>query len=1325
MKRQFWFIAAVLLPLAAGPAAASPFILYLNDFNTRTSVGPIGGTTTFDYAVGNLVGSADSTSGTQDGWIRRNSGAAPITVEDYAPAVNQHGEVGAITANFGYALQPIGSQVTEGVLRLSADILSPSGWNWSSSRNARFYLGDDDFYAGLRESAGNMVFYNQVAGNFGFSGTSNSDVRFVGTDGNRAGDAVNVFGTTPVVKESWYRFVADFDLTNNKYSVNVYHLGAEHPTPSTPTTGPPVQTFGGLDFRRELGSAAVDLNGLTTVGVASFGNSSDVKFDNLVIAGHTTPHHGNPLVNRTLNTNPTVYWRLDEPVGTTARDSRGSFDGVYYDRQYPANPPAGMLTLGTPGPRPSDGVYAMSEANLAPDATGQAGRVEYTSLTTTAGIPTGSYSYQMWFNSSASSWNDHSLQYLFTRGNDTTDVGRRDAVYIGGSANAVADRGKLALLAGGVGTAWGARVLDANRWYHLTFVRNDYEDPENSGAMIGDVKVYLNGNLEVQSTFPWQGGAGNYFTAGTRTDRHPSLGLEGRFDEVVLWDRPLGEAEAKNLYLGALGSPYLASVLRKEPEAYWRLEETTGTNTAYDSTGNRHSFTYGTVLGRTGEGSDVGPQSPQFGGLPADNRAPTLPGLPLDTTAYLGTVNGLLPGDPGGTNNDYSVEMWVRRGDDPNAHGDYIMHRWDTDSSSNRGDFLGVSNYVGDEYSLFVWAGDSTVPNRTGTTMLKKNEWHHVAMVRQGDAVQVYLDGLPEISVTMPSLTGLNWDAGTWTFGGRRDMGQQKFAGNLDEIAVYAGALSGDNFQENYLSAIVQRDVPYAKTVLRYGPESYWRLDEVSPYTLAVDATGYGHTFTYHAAASRTGSGEDVGPRGEQYPGLGPDNNAPRLTGGPLGPGDNGYLGIASEVLASRNDYSAQFWFRPGIDGNDHGDYLLHRGDGDSQKGDYLGIASPGTGGEYTNLFFYGGDNIAGVDGRTQLVTGEWHHVAMVRQGDNVMVYLNGQPEIMVTRAATDDFSTGQWAFGGRSDLPWQQKFTGNLDEISLYGRPLSTFHVQASYLSALPRDQSDYSDAILADNPAAYWRLNEGSEWVAAMDSTGNAQHFEYHPSLQRGAGELGPSPSVHHLGFERGNTAPQLTAGYLGIASGVLPGQNDYTVEMWFRGEELGTTAIHLMQRNDWDATADAGDFLGIAPDEGDGARLFVHDGSDVAQPLYQGTTSILEDEWYHIAMVRDDDDVMVYLNGRLEIEGTMSLLAGTKWVDGTWVLGGSMSDYTYLHEDFTRSIDEIAIYGRPLSHAEIRDHYLVGVPEPTTWLLLAFGALSLMSRRCRKRRYLDVEI
>ncbi|MDZ7615925.1 MAG: LamG-like jellyroll fold domain-containing protein, partial [Patescibacteria group bacterium] len=394
-----------------------------------------------------------------------------------------------------------------------------------------------------------------------------------------------------------------------------------------------------------------------------------------VRGSQAAPVYSNHLI---FNTDPVLYWRLDEVLGTVAYDAApGTPDNGTYQSTY---------SHGVAGPRPADGFPTMNPGNVAVGAATGNARVRYTSLSDTAGVGTGSYSYQVWFNSSVTNWTDRTLQYLFTRGNDDTDAGRRDAVYIGGNW-AGAPTGKLSLITSTAAGVVGTRTLDPNRWYHLVVTRDDYEDPANPGTTLGDIRVYLNGKLEMQSTAPWQGGTGNHLTAGNRTDWHSTLGLHGAFDEAAVWNRPLSEAEARNLYYDALGSPYLASVLRKDPVAYWRLEETTGTARAYDFTGNGRSFTYQAAATRTGTGTDVGPGPAEFGGMPADNRAPTLTGGPLidASNGYLGVVTGLLPGAPGGTNNDYSVEMWVRRGDDPNAHGDYLMHRWDPGSTAPRG----------------------------------------------------------------------------------------------------------------------------------------------------------------------------------------------------------------------------------------------------------------------------------------------------------------------------------------------------------------------------------------------------------------------------------------------------------------------------------------------------------------------------------------------------------------------------------------------------------------------------------------------------------------
>ena len=577
-------------------------------------------------------------------------------------------------------------------------------------------------------------------------------------------------------------------------------------------------------------------------------------------------------------------------------------------------------------------------------------------------------------------------------------------------------------------------------------------------------------------------------------------------------------------------------------------------------------------------------------------------------------------------------------------------------------------------------------------------------MTRSGNDVKVYLNGLPvpEISTSMAAKTGLT--SGQWALGGRSDNStQQKFSGNIDEVAVYGTALAGNSFQENYLSAIVQRDVPYAKTTLSYSPESYWRLDEVSPYTLAVDATGHGHTFTYNTSAVRTGTGSSVGPGGDQFPGLGDDNNAPSLTATPVG-------GVTEGLLAGQNDYSAQMWFNPGNSVHSYGHYLLHRGTG-GDNGDYLGVQNASN-----KLYVFNGTSV--VVGNTTLTKGEWYHVGMTREGNAVTVYLNGQPEITTTLTAKAGLTSGQWAFGGRSDIT-SMHFTGNVDEVSVFGRSLSKFHVQASYLSALARDECDYSVAVLADAPAAYWRLNEGPEWVAAMDSSGNAHHFQYQASPQRGDTEAGPRVSTSFLGFEATNTAPRLvggptgtlTDGYLGIATGVLPGQNDYTAEMWFRRDAVGSIGTYLMHRNDLDAASNTGDYLGLWPGGGE-VNLFIYDG----ETLTAGPTDIAEDVWHHVAMVRDGDGILVYLDGQLEIEETVAALAGTKWVDGTWAFGGR-SDLPAHNQRFAGSLDEIAIFAEALTSEQIRAHYLVGVPEPAAWVLLVLAGMILAARRRRK--------
>jgi len=609
-------------------------------------------------------------------------------------------------------------------------------------------------------------------------------------------------------------------------------------------------------------------------------------------------------------------------------------------------------------------------------------------------------------------------------------------------------------------------------------------------------------------------------------------------------------------------------------------------------------------------------------------------------------------------------------------------------------------------------------------------------MTREANDVTVYLNGQVEIATTAMAPTGTH-TAGRWTFGGRLDMpAQQKFSGNMDEIAIYNDVLTPRDAEENYLSATVNRSAPYARAVLRDSAEAYWRLNETVPYGLAIDATGNNHTMDYNASASHTGTGSDVGPQRAEFGGFEADNNAPTIAGGPLVAGD-GYVGVATGVLPGtpnglNNNYSAEMWIRRDDDPNQYGDYILHRSDANApaNTGDFLSVSDYAGTDSYT-LGVYSGDGsipAALRKGTTQLQKGEWYHVAMTRNGDDVKVYLNGLQEISLTMPSTagTSWADGTWAIGGRLDLPKQQKFAGNIDEVAIYGRTLDTVDFQENYCTATIRRDAPYAQAVLGDSPEAYWRLDEVEPYVTAVDATGNGHTFLYHDSTSHtGTGsDVGPRAFA---GFEADNNAPTLTGrplntqanGYLGIPSGVLPGENDYSVEMWFNLDHLDSIGSYLMHRNDLDAGGEGGDYLGLHNgDEPGEVNLFIFNGwASSGYTSISGLTDIVEDEWYHLAMTRDGNDVRVYLNGVLEIAAPMGLQNAAKWTDGGWTFGGR-SFRTDLSQRFFGQIDEIAIYGGALDQSVLQSHWQAAVPEPTTIAVLSAGLLTLLRRRRRTR-------
>ena len=270
----------------------------------------------------------------------------------------------------------------------------------------------------------------------------------------------------------------------------------------------------------------------------------------------------------------------------------------------------------------------------------------------------------------------------------------------------------------------------------------------------------------------------------------------------------------------------------------------------------------------------------------------------------------------------------------------------------------------------------------------------------------------------------------------------------------------------------------YALAVLKAKPQAFWRLGDLDGIVPRDEAAGqlevrYEPGVVFHLPGIRR-------------------SRCAHFAGGR----------VASEMAKDSEQYSTSFWFWNGVqhDARPVTGYLFSRGaDGDEEAaGEHLGIG--GTHSHGGRLIVYNGNE------RKDLLAGErdlgikkWHHVAIVREGGNITVYLDGQEEIRSKLPATHGGSKSIF-FGGRNDN--FSNLEGRMDEIAFFDRVLTAKEVRRMYAASAPMDsppldpkqslnsihvKEGFAVEIVAAEPlvmdpvAVDW-AQDGSVWVAEM---------------------------------------------------------------------------------------------------------------------------------------------------------------------------------------------------------------------------------------------------
>ncbi len=233
--------------------------------------------------------------------------------------------------------------------------------------------------------------------------------------------------------------------------------------------------------------------------------------------------------------------------------------------------------------------------------------------------------------------------------------------------------------------------------------------------------------------------------------------------------------------------------------------------------------------------------------------------------------------------------------------------------------------------------------------------------------------------------------------------------------------------------AYQQTQGPASKALLAAKPIAYWRLDEFSG-PRAADSSGHHKDASYEPAVAFFLEG----PQDARFCNGDEKNRSAHFAGGRL----------RTHVADLKTEYSVSMWIWNGmpLDGREMAGWMFSRGrdQGLGPASEHLGLGGTQHPGKL--VFIQGKEQEAAI-GRTEIARWTWNHVALVRDGKSVKVYLNGnpKPEIEASLAADGPAPTGQLFFGGRSDN--DSNWEGRLDEIALFNRALPADEISKLFL--------------------------------------------------------------------------------------------------------------------------------------------------------------------------------------------------------------------------------------------------------------------------------------
>jgi hypothetical protein len=796
-------------------------------------------------------------------------------------------------------------------------------------------------------------------------------------------------------------------------------------------------------------------------------------------------------------------------------------------------------------------------------------------------------------------------------------------------------------------------TFTAAGWHHFAVVFNIPRTGGNFG------QIYIDGSIQNDNN-----GAGGYggsidstraFVIGAESDAGNPF--DGKLDEIRLYNRALSADEVGQLY--RLTTPTGVDTSLK---GYWSFNgaDISGT-TASDRSGAGNNGTLTNsptkVIGKLG-------QALNFDGV--DDYV---------TVADPGTASAL----DFGSASTITLSAWVKPSTFDGTEG-AIISKEVNNSSASPNYYIGSDVCSGSTCQLIfaydTGSCDFSAPQAftSSAAVLTANVWQYVSVTYSfgtGSSIKIYVNGIEQV--------------GTWIIGNgniapcqgnmRLIIGQnydgQTFNGTIDEVRIYNRALSANEVKSLYdlgASDKVNTSVatPQGTGRLDSGLAGYWKLDE-NTGTSAGDASVNGNSGTL--------------------------TNGPTWTTGRIGSavtfdGTDDYISVPqSAAINDLPKLSVSAWIRTN---GEPGSWRIVQ-----KNNDPCCLSEPNQGWRFVIA-----DNGSALDKALQfdqdysgagnylrqrtvnnvIVPNTWQHVVATWDGSlssaNVHIYVDG---VEKTTGADQD-ATGSrvsdaaqnLAIGAAIPAPVTDVFNGSIDEVRIYNRVLSADEVAQLYRLTSPTG----TDTSLK----GYWSFNGPDlSGTTASDRSGAGNN---------GTLTNGPTKSIGKLGQALNFNASDIDDLVSVPSSATLDNVTDKTVSAWIYPRSTGASGNIISK-------SQSGYYLWGSGITTNNALHFYHYFNVSAGQWLTPNDSVTLNNWNHIAFVftRSSASVpVIYINGVPQTLTVASSPSGAPFDETSRPIEIGNTTFTSANP-FDGKIDEVRVYNRALSAAEIKTLYTSG--------------------------------